>query len=353
MCDQFAFRPTGSVTAALSCLFYNVTEALEASDHVRCFLIDFSKAFDTVTHFEFFTRLKEYGCHQVIINWLVDYLTGRTQSIATLDGQTPPVSTTRGLVQGSGIGPCAFLAYIAGLGPKFGTTSYFKFADDLTVLVRIDSLAEKEISNVIDWAKKSKLQINLSKTKEIVLRRPRVKHFVKPDMVHGIEQVDEVKLLGVSFNCYLNFNCHVDNLLQTISQRFYLLQTLSSQGMTATALEVVFKALVASKILFASPAYSGYLHEYNIDKLQSLCDKAYRRGYITEKMQIKQLFQNCDRRLFNKILGNPRHCLRGLMPPETNSHMQLRKRGHPYKLPLVKTDKHKSSFLVRCLYDFV
>jgi hypothetical protein len=48
--DQFAFRPTGSTTAALVYLTHHVTKMLETNRYVRCLLIDFSKAFDTVDH---------------------------------------------------------------------------------------------------------------------------------------------------------------------------------------------------------------------------------------------------------------------------------------------------------------
>ena len=49
--DQFAFRPTGSTTAALIYILHHVTLLLETNEYVRCLLIDFSKAFDTVNHF--------------------------------------------------------------------------------------------------------------------------------------------------------------------------------------------------------------------------------------------------------------------------------------------------------------
>jgi hypothetical protein len=48
--DQFAFRPTGSTTAALVDLTHHVTKMFETNRYFRCLLIDFSKAFDTVDH---------------------------------------------------------------------------------------------------------------------------------------------------------------------------------------------------------------------------------------------------------------------------------------------------------------
>jgi Reverse transcriptase (RNA-dependent DNA polymerase) len=60
--DQFAFRPTGSTTAALSYLFHEATNALEYGNHIRCFLVDFSKAFGTVPHHQLLGKLVCYNC---------------------------------------------------------------------------------------------------------------------------------------------------------------------------------------------------------------------------------------------------------------------------------------------------
>jgi Reverse transcriptase (RNA-dependent DNA polymerase) len=63
--DQFAFRPTGT-TAALLNLFHNVTGMLEIDDHVGCFFIDFSKAFETVSHSVLLDMIVAYNCPQLI-----------------------------------------------------------------------------------------------------------------------------------------------------------------------------------------------------------------------------------------------------------------------------------------------
>ena len=48
--DQFAFRPTGSNTCALTFFTHHVTRHLEENSYVRCLIIDFCKAFDVVRH---------------------------------------------------------------------------------------------------------------------------------------------------------------------------------------------------------------------------------------------------------------------------------------------------------------
>jgi hypothetical protein len=48
--DQYAFKPTGSTNCALVNCIDHVTRMLETNEYVRCMLIDFSKAFDSVDH---------------------------------------------------------------------------------------------------------------------------------------------------------------------------------------------------------------------------------------------------------------------------------------------------------------
>jgi len=48
--DQYAFRPTGSTTAAIVSLLQTVTNLLQSNPFVVVISLDFSKAFDTVRH---------------------------------------------------------------------------------------------------------------------------------------------------------------------------------------------------------------------------------------------------------------------------------------------------------------
>ncbi len=118
-------------------------------------------------------------------------------------------------------------------------------------------------------------------------------------------------------------------------------------------LKIVFDSLVVSKITYACSSCSGYLKGNSLSKLQSICNKAYRYNMIDAKMDVRELFRSVDYSLFKKMISNREHCLHVLLLDTVNRHMYLRKRGHNYELPVVKTEQHKSSYLVRCFYDFV
>ena len=48
--DQYAFRPTGLTTAAITAILHTVRSMLLTNEYAHVFAFDFSKAFDTVRH---------------------------------------------------------------------------------------------------------------------------------------------------------------------------------------------------------------------------------------------------------------------------------------------------------------
>ena len=71
--DQFAFRPSGSTTAAIVAVLHTVRSMLADNDYVHVFSFDFSKAFDTVRHASLMSKLARLEIPDSIYNWAVDF----------------------------------------------------------------------------------------------------------------------------------------------------------------------------------------------------------------------------------------------------------------------------------------
>ena len=56
--DHYAYKPTGSTTCVLVDLTHTICMHLEQHNYVRCLMIDFSKAFDTIDHCILISKLK-------------------------------------------------------------------------------------------------------------------------------------------------------------------------------------------------------------------------------------------------------------------------------------------------------
>ena len=75
--------------------------------------IDFSKAFDIVSHKKLFVRLYSYGIRRTLLQWLREFLTGRAHQTRVGFSLSSVIQLLSGVVQGSGIGPLLFLSYIS------------------------------------------------------------------------------------------------------------------------------------------------------------------------------------------------------------------------------------------------
>lgn len=99
--------------------------------------------------------------------------------------------------------------------------------------------------------------INIAKTKVIVCERPNPRLHITPVPITEVQQVSSAKLLGVTLCEKLGFDVHIGNVLKMCSQRVYLLKLLRDQGLPRPQLNIVFDALVLSRLRYAVPVWSG------------------------------------------------------------------------------------------------
>jgi len=112
--DQFAFRPSGSTTAAHIYLFHQLTHLLQKYEYVHLIALDFSKAFDSVKHSTLAEKIAELPIKDNVYNWIVNFLTDRHHKTKAKGSRSEFLPITASIIQGSGIGSVAI-----GLHPKF------------------------------------------------------------------------------------------------------------------------------------------------------------------------------------------------------------------------------------------
>ena len=89
---------------------------MDHHQQVDLVLLDFCKAFDTVSHCKLLSKLSSYGIHNQTYHWITSWLTNRKQWV-TIDGVASKwVPVKSGIPQGTVLGPLTFLIYINDIG---------------------------------------------------------------------------------------------------------------------------------------------------------------------------------------------------------------------------------------------
>ena len=160
----------------------------------------------------------------------------------------------------------------------------------------------------------------------------------------------KLKLLGITFHedpC----NLHVDSLLSRAASRLYILRVCKYYGYPKDQLSKLFDSLIMSLFLYGLEVWgSAYQGKY-LDRIDTFFRRAYRFGYTNKITLISDVIKNRDSDLFNRITSDTGHVLYDLLPPKRNR--ALRKRGHDFILPKVKTERFKRAFVNRCLFKFI
>jgi len=74
----------------------------------------FYKAFDTVNHVILVQKLEKLHLPDHVHNWIINFLTDRTQSVVLLGKLSQKQMITQSIIQGSGLGPVLYAIYSSG-----------------------------------------------------------------------------------------------------------------------------------------------------------------------------------------------------------------------------------------------
>ena len=350
--DQFAFRPTGSTTAALINLLHKITTVLQDNNYVHLISLDFSKAFDSVRHSKLNEKIAKLPIPDFAHNWTVEYLSQRQHCTKFNSIVSLMLQINASIVQGSRIGPMAYVIDASDLHPVTPGNMFSKYADDTHLLVppRNSNTIQSELDHIAEWSENNNLKLNTSKTVEMIIHKPRFNVIDFPSPLPGILRLNQAKFLGVIITDTLSFDEHVNTVVTRVSQVGYALRILRAHGLCGQALWDLARSTAISRLTYASPAWYGYLNKNSLNKIQGVINRFKRYGYLpADQEDFSVICETADNRLFNTVLNNRNHVLHQLLPPVKLTPYDLRTRSHNHSLPRVDNNLRKN-FIYRLLY---
>ena len=315
--------------------------AVDDGDFAVLTLLDLSAAFDTVDHGTLLERLRvTYGLNGNVINWLTSYLGGRTQHVRRGKSSTIPTAVLCGVPQGSVLGPLLFLLYTADLlrlVERHGLRSHL-YADDTqiygssrpTATDQLQNQVSTCITDVAEWMRSNRLQLNTSKTEVLwcaTSRRqnqiPSTALQVGPDMVTPASSVRD---LGIYLDSDLSMRTHVQ---KTVSCCFAALRQIRSirRSVTRPVLQSLVSALVLTRLDYGCATLAG-LPDTLTDRLQSVLNAAARLVFAARKFDhvtplLKDLhWLRVPERIDFRLAVLAYRCLHGLAPSYLANELQ-------------------------------
>ena len=272
--QQHGFIRGKSTATQLNDTYHRVGETLDAGGQTDIIFLDLAKAFDSVSHSLLLHKLKSFGLHNKLLDWLASYVTEREQRVIIDGVHSSWLSVDSGVPQGSILGPLLFVLYIND-APSCVLSMAGLFADDTKVYRKITSLddcaiLQRDLDSLLEWCKKWKLIFNAKKCKVMsVTRRRNWCEFTYSLGGTTLERVDSYCDLGVTITNTLTFDKHIKNQVSKANSIVGMIKRATGRLASPTVMITLFRTLVICHFEHCSQVWSPQ-HKCDIQAIESV-----------------------------------------------------------------------------------
>lgn len=296
---QAGFRNKNSCESAIQTVLYKWKDAIEQNLIVGVVFLDFKRAFETINRQLLILKLKRYGLGSKIIEWFESYLDSRKQVVKYGETVSSEQLTTYGVPQGTVLGPNLFILYINDIVHHIKDSNIQLFADDTILYVvgsdvqNVINIINIELENVLKWLNMNSLYINVNKTKFMIIKSKlsRLDTENHVDVLINnirIDQVNEIKYLGVIIDEHLSFSNHAIYVANKVIKKANLIGR-AGQDMSIYTKLTIYKTIILPHFNFCSTV----LFLLNNQELQILQKRQNR---------VMRHILNCNRRTSIKLM---------------------------------------------------
>jgi hypothetical protein len=330
--------------------------------------LDFSKAFDRVSHQILVRKLGDYFLNPKVIAVIKDFLTNRTQKVVVEGVISSSQPVTSGVPQGSVLGPLLFLIYINDLCQDLDSKIRL-FADDTVLYREILSPEDHktlqcDLDKVLLWCRNNEMSLNAKKCNVMSVCRLHVlTEFAYTVESAVLERVQSYKYLGIYLSSDLSWNNHVDYACSRANRALGFVRRQLGKCSTMVKLKA-YTTLVRPHLEYASAAWDPNTdtHIAQIEMVQHraarfILSRFAQLDSVTGMLRELELETLKSRRrkarlsLFYKIV----HKITPLVPPNELNLKSVQRRtdnGKAYEHFACHTNPLFSSFYPRTVRDW-
>ncbi len=369
--NMCAYRKGYSCDTVLLSLMEQIKRDLDNKHYVSIILMDLSKAFDCMSHSLLLAKLRNYGFMQNACSFIASYLINRYQRVKICDKKSSWKKITRGVPQGSGLGPLLFNIFINDLFFFIKECTLYNYADDNTLSASNVNKATmlKSVCNdskrAIQWFENNGMKVNPDKFQFMIMSPVKEKEesLVKLSNECILRPTNCVKLLGVHIDQQLTMNKHIIVICNKAAQQINALYRVAKYIPCKDRL-LIYNSFVASNFRYCNIVWH-FSNKKNIIKLERVNKRALRCVFNDQQSSYRLMLEqnNIDtlyaQRMIN-IMIMAFKMYNGLCPSQLN--VLLKKKTVMYNLrddqrvnlpnySTVKYGKHCFSYIAAHLWN--
>ncbi len=335
---QFAYRPNRSTDDAISTTLHLALTHLENKDsYVRMLLIDFSSAFNTIIPQQLINKLNLLGLNNSLCNWILDFLTGRPQSVRVGHNTSSTTTLSTGVPQGCVLSPLLFTLLTHDCTAKFSSIHIIKFADDTTVVGLISNNDEthyrEEVAQLAEWCGANNLSLNVSKQRRLWWTSGgRTPLTIDSSTV---ERVSSTKFLGVHITEDLTWTTNTMSLSKKAQQRLHFLRRLKRASLPPPILTTFCRGTIESVLTSCITVWYGNCSAADRKTLQRTVNTAAKIIGAPLPPILDIFLARCSSKT-NNIMKDPTH--------PSHSLFQLLPSGRRYRSIRARSTRLLNSF---------
>ena len=273
--------------------------ALDKSECIATLFMDLSRAFDSIPHDLLIAKLMAYGFSNNACYFMSSYMKDRQQRVKLKHFRSSWLKTKKGIPQGSCLGPLLFNVFINDIFPNIVKCNIFNYADDNSLSIS-DVNLENAVANLIgdtniaiQWFEENFMKVNPEKFQLMfIIPENNVKDvplqiavndecILKPNM--------EVKLLGVTIDCKLNFDPHVKEICKKASRQLKVLFRMKSL-LGRSEKKIIFETFIVSCFNFC-PIVWNFCGKSSMQTIEKIQERALRFVYDDSESSYSELLK--------------------------------------------------------------
>ncbi|KAK1783969.1 hypothetical protein P4O66_004634, partial [Electrophorus voltai] len=281
---QFAYRSNRSTDDAISATLHLVLTHLDKKGtYVRMLFIDFSSAFNTIVPHHLIGKLSLLGLNTSLCNWILDFLTGRPQSVRIGSSTSNTTTLSIGAPQGSVLSPLLFTLLTHDCAAMHSSNHIIKFADDTTVV------------GLINKDNESAYREEESKARSLPACNG-----------SSVEIVKNIKFFGVHTAENLTWTLNTSSITKRAQQHLYFLRKLREAHLPSPILTTFYRGTIESILSSCIITWFGNCTAFDCKTLQKIVRTAEKMIGVSLPSITNIYITRCLRKATN-IVKDPTH----------------------------------------------